>query len=75
MPRFGPKVEDWCAYQERVTAPKPSHQRPMPAKYRGVKAPATPEPEPPAAAGIVVEESTASDTFIGRVRRLWAATP
>lgn len=72
MPGSSPQVNEWCAYQERKTLPK-SGKRPLPASYlmakAGIKA-----PEPPPAAPIEVEESTASDTFIGRVRRFWGGS-
>jgi hypothetical protein len=68
MSGTSPQMNDWCAYQERKTAPKPSYKRPRPPEYGG---PAEPEKaaEPPSA-GIEVQESSLSDTIIDRMQGL-----
>ena len=68
-PMSRPHTDDWFSYQAEKTGPKPSYKRPMPVQHR---APAAPEPAPePESQGMVVEESTAGDTIVERVRRFW----
>jgi hypothetical protein len=58
-------MSDYYDYLDRKTAPKPAYERAMP---KAEKSPAPPSRE---AAPMTVEESTAGDTIIERVKAFW----
>jgi hypothetical protein len=62
------QMSDWYDYVAKKVAPKPSYQRPMPTFHREPAPEPVPEPE---SEGMMVEESTAGDTIVERVRRFW----
>ena len=58
------KESSWYDYQAAKTAPKPAYQRLPPSKTPAAAA-------EPKSDGIVVEESTASDSMIVRALTFW----
>jgi hypothetical protein len=58
-------MNDYYDYLDKKTAPKPAYQRAMP------KVEKSPEPPLREAVPMMVEESTAGDTIIERVKAFW----
>lgn len=64
-------ANDWFSYQAEKTGPKPSYLRTMPTFARPAKPEPAAPPAEPESEGMMVEESTAGDTIVERVRRFW----
>jgi hypothetical protein len=58
--------DDFYAYQARKTAPKPAYKKSRPEQFKR-KEPELPVKEEP----MEVEESTASDTIIEKIKAFW----